>query len=214
MNIVYHGYSCFEIKGKNVTVITDPYSPELGIILPELSADIVTVSHQHKNHCHTKIISGNPKIFDWPGEYEKSEVGLVAIESFHNTKEEPDLGENLIFIYIIENVRICHLGSQGCKLTAEQLEKIGDVDILLLPIGGKTTLTPQKALEVLEQIEPRVVIPMHYALPNINKELASVEQFAEIMGKPQIETKIKFDIHKSGLPDDQTELVILESMNS
>lgn len=209
MEIKYHGYSCFHLKGKNVDIVMDPFSADLGINMPTLKADIVTISHDHKNHACLDPFFDKPAVLDWPGEYEKNDTAIVGIDSFHNPKDGEDLGPNTIFIIHVDDLKITHLGDQGCKLTPEQLEQIGDTDILMIPVGGGRTLNAEKALEVVEQIDPRIVMPMHYDLPGINKELEPVEKFMTIMGAKDFEFQESYKIVKSNLPEDKTEIVVL-----
>ncbi len=210
MQIVFHGYSCFTIKGDSIEIVTDPFTDELGVVVPQLTADLVTVSHDHRNHCNTGIVSGSPKIFDWPGEYEYKDVSLKGVSTFHNKKDQDDRGENISFVIVVDDIKICHLGSLGSKLTDKQLELLGDIDILMMPIGGETTIDPKKGVDVIEQIDPRIIIPMRYKLPGLTRELESVENFAKLLGHEVFETSQKLVTSKLKLPTDTAEFVVLE----
>lgn len=214
MEIIWHGQSCFTIKGANATVVTDPYSEELGLKRPKLKADLVTVSHGHFDHNHTEGIEGDPRVFDWPGEYECKGVLLTAVPSFHYAESEGEEGKkrgnNLMFHFEIDGIRIVHLGDLGHRLTDEMIQELGDVDIVLVPIGGVYTVDHKKAHEIVEQIDPRVVIPMHYKIEGLKvEELAGLEPFAKEVGahgEPRESYKIKT---RAELPEETTEFVTL-----
>ena len=210
MQIKYYGHACFSIEDKENTVITDPYSDEIGLKLPSLSASIVTVSHDNKPYNNVSSISGEPMILNWPGEYERGGIHFKGVNSFHNTKDDTEQLPNTVFIIDTNNIRLCHLGAQGAKLTSEQLESIGDVDILFVPVGGKGhSIDAKKAKEVIEQIEPRVVIPMMYHTDGSNLGLGSLEDFLSIMGANAIEPVNVFAVKRSELPEDNSKVVLL-----
>ena len=134
MDINWLGHSCFKIKGSNATVITDPYSPDLGYTLGKPTARIVTVSHQHSGHCYVQGIGGNPRTVSKPGEYEISGVLIIGVAAFHEADQGIERGENNIYVMEIDAISVCHLGDLGHTLTAEQIEEIGNVDVLLIPV--------------------------------------------------------------------------------
>ena len=149
MNIKFHGHSCLSINDGDFTIVTDPYDESTGLKLPALKADMVTVSHKDPHHNNAGAVQGGPKIFNWPGEYETAGVYFKGIASFHNPKEDKEQKENTIFKIEINGIHLCHLGALGTKLTPEQLEQVGDVDILFVPVGGKDTIDVKKAKEVI-----------------------------------------------------------------
>ncbi len=210
MDIKWLGHSCFLLKGNKVTLVCDPFSAEVGLKVPNVQADIITVTHDHFDHNNVAAISGQPFIVKGPGEYEVKEVFINGIPSFHDASGGKERGENTIYVIEIDGFRICHLGDLGHKLTDAQLSAIENIDVLLIPVGGKVTLNAKEASEVVEQIEPRIVVPMHYNVKGLRMEgLAGVEEFAKEMGvkeiKPQTTLKLKHD----QLPQDKTEVVIL-----
>ena len=162
MLIKFHGHACFSIEADGGTIVTDPFSEEIGLKLPKLQSDVVTISHNGKAYNNASGVTGEPRVFSWPGEYETKGVHLKGIHSFHNSKDDKEQLENVIFLINDKGIKLCHLGAQGTKLTPEQLEQVGDVDILFIPVGGKDTGDAKKAKEIVEQIEPRIVIPMVY----------------------------------------------------
>src|SRR5690349_16595581 len=162
MEISWLGHSCFQLRGKNVTLVTDPFSPQLGYSLGKISASIITISHNHPGHNFAMGIGGNPYIVRGPGEYEVSDILITGVASYHDNKRGQELGRNTIYVIHIDDLVVCHLGDVGHTLQEEQLEEVADADVLLVPIGGHNTVNAAQAAEIISQVEPRVVIPMHY----------------------------------------------------
>lgn len=184
MQIQYYGQSSFILKGKNVSMVIDPYSDKIGRKFPKLSdIDIVLTTHQHIDHNDTSNISEGFFLIDGPGEYDIKNISIEGIFSYHDNKKGKEKGTNTIYIIDIEGIRICHLGDLGTILDDTILEKLGNIDILMVPVGGKYTIDAKEASKVISQIEPFVSIPMHYSL-NFNKslELDSVDVFLKEMG--------------------------------
>lgn len=196
MDIIWHGHSCFSIKGKDATIVTDPF--ELGAKLPKLKADIVSLSGEGK----IAEVEGAAKILDWPGEFEVSNVAIVAVA--------PSGDESTIFTFVLDGIRICHLGFLSHELSDEVLDQIGDVDVLMLPVGGTTVLDGKMAQKVMESIEPRVVIPMLYGATESELKLTGPEEFLKAIGKTELEAREKYTLAgRSALPDGNLEFVLL-----
>ncbi len=211
MYITWLGQGCFKIQSKEATIITDPYdSAYTGLSLPRLKGDIVTVSHQHKDHNNTKAIKDNPFIIEHPGEYEIKGVFIQGVTSWHDTKEGKERGSNIIFRFEIENMKLVHLGDLGTALHDSQLEAIDGVDILLIPVGGVYTIDGQKAAEVVSQLEPRIVIPMHYKIPKLKFKLEGVEKFCDEMGVDKNNTEEKIRVTSKDLPVDERKVILLK----
>ena len=200
MDISWLGHSCFRIKGSHATVITDPYSPSLGYSLGKPTARIVTVSHQHSGHSYVQGISGEPRLVIRPGEYEISGVLIIGIATFHDADRGEKRGKNTVYLMEVDEILICHLGDLGHVLTAGQVEEIGNVDVLLLPVGGVSTINAPMAAEVVRQLEPKVVVPMHYKTSALSRELEPVERFLKEIGVKQVEPQPKLSLTKSSLP--------------
>lgn len=214
MEIQYLGHACFRLKGKNATVITDPFDPKMvGIKFPKTSADIVTISHLHKDHSYTKEIEGEELIINGPGEYEVKGIKILGISSFHDAKEGKERGKNTIYRIEVDKVSIIHLGDLGHKLTDGEVDSLGNVDILLVPVGGFYTINAAEATLVSSQIEPKIIIPMHYNRKDLNQEnfgkLESVDVFLKEMGKAGVIPQPKLVITKEKLPLEAT-VVVLE----
>ena len=209
MDITWLGHSCFKIKGKQVAIITDPFPPDLGYSLGKPAADIVTVSHQHPSHSYVSGVDGEPRAVTGPGEYEIGGVLIIGIAAFHDEERGKQRGKNTVYLMEVDGVSVCHLGDLGHVLTAEQVEEIGDVDVLLLPVGGVSTINAEMAAEVIRQLEPKVVVPMHYKTPAISRELQPVEKFLKEMGIEHIDSRPRLSVTKSNLPPG-TQVFLLE----
>jgi L-ascorbate metabolism protein UlaG (beta-lactamase superfamily) len=202
MDISWLGHSCFRIKGSRATIVTDPYSKELGYSLGKPNARIVTVSHDHQGHNYVEGVGGTPKpkVVNRPGEYEISDVLIIGIATFHDGDGGKKRGKNIVYLMEIDEVAVCHLGDLGHVLTNEQIEDIGNVDVLLLPVGGVSTINAPMAAEVVRQLEPKVIIPMHYKTPALKWELEPVDRFLKEIGAKQVNSQPKLSVSKSNLP--------------
>lgn len=213
MEITYIGHSCFKIKGKNISVVIDPYNPEaMGYKLPKLEAEVLMLSHLHDDHNFVSGVTGYQLLIDGPGEYEKSDVFIHGIDTYHDDKQGKDRGKNTIYLINIDGFDVLHLGDLGHELSKDILEKIPNVDILMIPVGGKYTIDAEMASKVISSIEPSIVIPMHYATPDseLKDELAKLEKFLDEMGVEDSykkEDKLKIT-QKGDLPED-TEVLVL-----
>jgi L-ascorbate metabolism protein UlaG (beta-lactamase superfamily) len=217
MEIRYLGHSAFELKGKSASLITDPFDPDkVGLAWPKnISATIVTVSHQHADHNRADLIEGTPLVIDLPGEYEKSGIRINGFESFHDGSSGSERGINTIFHIEYEGLTIVHCGDLGHQLDDDTLEQIGTVDILCVPIGGHYTIGPEEAVKVVRAIDPRIIIPMHYSHPDLKlskaDELSSVEDFLSAIGTPVVERLKKLTIKKEDLLEEQAKVIVLEA---
>lgn len=200
MDINWLGHSCFKIKGAQVTVITDPYSPDLGYSLGEPAAKIITVSHQHAGHSYVQGIGGEPKLVAGPGEYEISGVLIIGITTFHDDENGTRSGKNTAYLIEIDGITICHLGDLGHVLTSGQVEEMDNVDVLLLPVGGASTIDAAMAAEVVRQLEPKAVVPMHYQTEALKGKLEPVDGFLKEMGVGGMSPQSKLSFAKSGVP--------------
>lgn len=214
MKITFHGQSCFTIEHNGVRIITDPFDPDYtGLKLPVTIADFVTISHEHQDHNYRAGIKGSPMIFDWPGEYESKDVVFQGITAHHFSMEdgEEDTGEVTIFVFRFGDFSICHLGDLGHRMPTRLLEKIGEIDILLIPVGGNGTINAKKAEEVVSQIEPKVAIPMHYDLPGLklSKKLDPVDNFLKEVGATGLTPLDVYEPKKAELTLDKTTFVVL-----
>jgi L-ascorbate metabolism protein UlaG (beta-lactamase superfamily) len=214
MDITYLGHSCFKIKGKNTTIVTDPYDAYIGFKMPKISADIVTVSHDHKDHNFIEGVSGDPFVISGPGEYEVAGVDIWGVFTFHDSVEGAKRGENTVYQIALDGLKIVHLGDLGHKLTSEQVDELNGVDILLVPVGGFYTIGAKRAAEVINQLQPTMVIPMHFRDKKHDLELfgkvEELDAFLKEMGAENVKRQKKYKIKgRSELPE-ETSVVVLE----
>lgn len=213
MTITWLGQSCFKIQDKDATLVTDPYEASVGFKLPRLSADIVTVSHDHYDHNNVGAVSGvngSPFVISSPGEYEVKGIFVYGIPSWHDKSEGKERGSNTIYRIQVEGISIVHLGDLGHTLSEETIGKLEGVDILLIPVGGKWTIGAHEAVEVISELEPRIVIPMHYKIPGLKVDVESVDKFLKEMGASKAEKLPKLKIARKDLPQEETKVIILE----
>jgi len=215
MNITWKGQSCFQItssqgKDGHVNIVIDPFDEETGLRVPKLEADLLLVTHQHKDHNNVKAVSGDPFLVEGPGEYEVKEVSIQGIQSFHDSSQGKERGSNTIYVMETEDIRICHLGDLGQKeLTPEQVEQIGDIDILMIPVGGNFTIESKEAVKIMSQIEPSIIIPMHYSLPKLKMKLDGLDKFLKTMGVKKLDTLPKLSIKKKDISPEEAKIVVL-----
>ena len=208
MEITWLGYSSFRLKGKNTTVITDPFPPNIGYSVDKLTANIVTVSHGHPEHSYTKSIGGGPRIISRPGEYEIGGVLIIGISTFHDAENGALQGKNTVYAIEVDDVTICHLGDLGSPLSASQIEELGNIDVMLVPVGGSTTIAASQAAALIRSIEPKIVIPMHYKTLTLTKDLDTVDKFLKEMGLTEAVPQPKITVTRSTLPL-TTQVVVL-----
>ncbi|MBU1778282.1 MBL fold metallo-hydrolase [Patescibacteria group bacterium] len=217
MIITWHGHSCFKIQDKigsdGIAIVTDPFDKSIGLKVPNFEADVVTVSHDHHDHNNIKTIRGNPFVINSPGEYGVKNIIIKGIDSFHDNKNGAERGKNVIYKITFDNITIAHLGDLGHVLDDKELEKLAGSDILLIPVGEVYTLDVSKAIEVISQIEPKIVIPMLYKISGLKVNVNSADKFIKELGiKPTNEDKLK--INKKDLPQEDMELVVLVAQNA
>lgn len=220
MTISWYGQSCFKIQtrtkrgGEEVTIITDPFDKTIGLRPPQGQTDIVTISHNHPAHNSPTLLKGDYFTIDSPGEYSIKGISIEGIESFHDNQEGADRGRNTIFVIESEDVRICHLGDLGHKLNEKQLEKINGIDILMIPIGGTTTLDGKGAEQVIGQIEPKLIIPMHYKVKGLTIDINDEQPFCDEMGNCPKEKIQKLVLKKKEIEEKENEIVLMSILNT
>lgn len=209
MDITWLGHSCFRIKGKNGTVITDPYDPALGYQPGKLTADIVTVSHTHPGHSFVNGIGGQPKVIKGPGEYEIAGIFIYGTRTFHDAEKGKLRGKNTCYLIEIDEIRVCHLGDLGHVPSASQVDEISDAEVLLIPVGGKSTTDASTAVEIVHMIGPSLVIPMHYKVDGVQIDLEPVDRFLAEMGIKEVSPIPKLSLNRNTMPP-ETQVVILD----
>lgn len=217
VDIYFYGQACFKVKGKTTSIVFDPYDDVYtGLPRLKVDADIVCVTHQHQDHNNSAVIKGaleneSPFVISGAGEYEKKGINIVGVSSYHDDSEGRERGENTIYVAAVDGVNIVHLGDLGQKkLTEEQVSELSTCDVLLIPVGGVYTIEASSAPDIIAQLEPKVIIPMHYKLPGLKFDLASVDEFLKTMGKEGLEAVSKYSISQEKLPE-EPEVVLLEA---
>lgn len=217
MKIRWYGYSFFQIKTKLKDrkvgkIVINPFGKETGLKPPrKLEADIVLLSTQNPEYSNVKAVSGKPFLIEGPGEYEIKEIFIGGIASLPSPQQDKEQKKNTIYIVENEDIRICHLGHLNQKeLTDKQIEKIGEVDILMVPIGGKDTVSAEEAAKIVSEIEPKITIPMYYALPKLKIKLQPIDKFLKIFGIKSVSPTDELSIAKKGLPKDEAKIIVLK----
>jgi L-ascorbate metabolism protein UlaG (beta-lactamase superfamily) len=211
MDITWLGHSCFLIKGKEKTIITDPCHPDLGYRLGNPEADIATLSHSHRGHSYIEGVAGDPTQIKLPGEYEIGGTFITGIPSFHDNQKGELRGKNTIYIIEMDGITLCHLGDLGHPLDSHLVEELGDINILFLPVGEVSTIPVDTATEIMRQLEPAIVIPMHYKTDVFTGNLSPVEKFLDKLRLKELEAKPKLSITSSSLPS-TTQVILLNHL--
>lgn len=209
MVLTWLGQSCFRLEGKNVSVLIDPFSKEIGLKPPRIKDQMVLLTHRHYDHANIEGAEPETMIIDGPGEYESRGVYVHGIASFHDQAGGAERGLNTIYVVKLEEMYICHLGDFGQeKLDEQQIDLIGNVDILLVPVGGKYTINYKEAVGVVGQIEPKIIVPMHYKVPDLKIEgLDGADKFLKEIGlTPEKVDKLK--VSPKTLPQEEMKLVV------
>jgi L-ascorbate metabolism protein UlaG (beta-lactamase superfamily) len=217
IDVWFHGQACIRVKGKSGTIIVfDPYDSDFTGLSPlKISGDIVCVTHDHKDHNNSAIVKGveegkKPFVITGPGEYEISGVNIVGTSSFHDDNEGEERGKNTIYHATVDGVNFVHLGDLGQKqLSDSQVEELSTCDVLFIPVGSVYTISGKDAPEIISQIEPKVIIPIHFKLPGLKFDLDEVSVFLSAMGKEKPETLAKYSVSRDKLPE-EPEVVLLE----
>jgi len=208
VDIWFLGQACIKVKGKAATLVFDPYDSNfIGLKPLKTEADIVCITHGHGDHNYVegvKSADGKPPfIISGPGEYEISGVNVVGVGSFHDDEGGAKRGKNTIYQATVDEVNLVHLGDLGQKkLTQAQIEELSGCDILFIPVGGVYTIEAKDAPDIIAQLEPRIVVPIHYKLPGLKVDLAEVTEFLKVMGKENADPATKLSASKERLPEE------------
>ncbi|UCE19759.1 MAG: MBL fold metallo-hydrolase [Gemmatimonadota bacterium] len=215
MKITWLGHAAFLILSENgQKILTDPY--EAGSYGGALAyqpineeADIVTVSHQHADHYHPKGLKGQPEIITGSGVRTVGGFSFKGISTFHDPSEGTQRGDNTVFVFTVDDITLCHLGDLGHALSEDQTAEIGDVDVVLVPVGGLYTIDSNEATEIINTMAPKIVIPMHYKTSKCGFDIAGVDDF--LRGKENVEriTGSEISLTKADLPR-ETHIKVLE----
>ena len=210
MEITWYGHSCFRLSERGMAnVVTDPYDHHVAGYEPlKLRGDIVTVSHQTPGHNYLSAVKGKYHLISGPGEYEIGGVFITGVQT-NGKKKDADEARNTLYVFDYDGITIAHLGDLSRVPSQTEVEALGNVDVALVPVGGGTSLTAAKAVEVVSLIEPGIVIPMHYGTKASTVKLAPVSKFLKEMGVSDIKTEPSLKIGRSSVPE-ETRVVVLE----
>jgi len=210
MELTWLGHACFRIRGRDATVLTDPCPKDTGYAIGKQTANIVTLSHDHPDHSNVAAVSGSPRVIAGPGEYEVGGVLISGVRTYHDAHSGVELGKNTAYLIEIDGVRICHLGDIGHVPTQDQIEELSGADILLIPVGGHTTIDAAAAAKTVSLLEPRVVVPMHYATPALKeRRLDGIERFLKELGLKSVQPEPKIAVNRGGISG-ETRTVVLD----
>ena len=214
VDIFWNGHACFRLRGRETTVVTDPYDRSTGFPPLKLTADVVTLSHTHPHHSHLDAVqpaSGRVRTVDGPGEYEMAGSLIEGVATYLDKQRGKERGKNTAFLIHLDDISVCHLGALAHTLSSSQIEILKDADVLLVPVGGGTALDATSAAEVVNQLEPRIVIPMYYGTPT--EPLESVDRFCKELAVTDLTVQPRLQVTKSSLPE-ETRVVLLAAPES
>jgi len=216
VEVIWHGHACFELRGKEAIVVFDPFEG-LGIPEPEANAELVLCSHSHRDHNNSSPVlkEGGTVLEGFVGSREVTGVSVKGIGTFHDDVGGKKRGNNSIYVVQLDDIKFCHLGDLGHDLKSEHIVEIGEVDVLLTPVGGGPTIGPDLASSIGERLEPRVIVPMHYnaGIPGqsewMNSRLHKVDDFlARCEGNVERLDGRSFKITKGDLSKDRKIIVL------
>lgn len=211
MLIKWLGHASFVIETEGKKIITDPFEEKVGYPLYEGEADIATVSHDHYDHNAVHLLKGSPLVVKGTGVFQFDGIKITGYPSYHDKNEGKDRGENTVYKICAENINILHLGDLGHILEDRMVKEIGEVDVLLIPVGGVYTINAEEAFVLARKINPRIIVPMHFATPALTFSLAPVEEFTSkfacTVKKPYL------SLSREDLPPEE-KVIVLDYVNS
>jgi len=199
LEITWLGHSCFRFRTGDLAIITDPFPASLGLPMGEPQAVAVTVSHDHPNHSYWQAVKGDPRVLRGPGEYELSGIYITGIMTPAG-EGDPEGKRNTAYLIEMENLKLCHLGDVSSPLSTRQVEELTPLDVLFLPAGGICTVGIPRAVEMVQRLSPKVVVPMHYSLPGLGTALNPLDGFLKEMGLKDLEPQPRLNITATSLP--------------
>jgi L-ascorbate metabolism protein UlaG (beta-lactamase superfamily) len=208
MEITWLGHSCFRIRAKEATVVTDPCGKATGYSLGRPTADLVTISFDDQGHNAVDALAGTPRVIDGPGEFEIAGASVVGVTTWRDRELKAAGPRNVAYVIELEDIRLCHLGGIGVVPTSDQLEQIGSADVLFVPVGGGDAFDAPSAAEAISLIEPKLVVPMHFKTDAEKSKLDPVDRFLKEMGAKSADRHQKLSITRSSLPEEMQLMVM------
>jgi L-ascorbate metabolism protein UlaG (beta-lactamase superfamily) len=210
MEITWYGQTCFRLSERGLaTVVTDPYPPDIGLTLPRTRAHIITASYDDSQCRYTSGVRGPYKLLDDPGEYEIGGVFITGIATFADGKRGATRGLNTVFTFNFGGLTVCHLGRLGHVPAQSQVESLGAVNVLLVPVGGGGSLSPARASEVISLFEPDLVVPMFYKVQGLKVSLGTLNRFLKELGLDKVDSQEVLKISRTNLAE-ETQVIVLE----
>jgi L-ascorbate metabolism protein UlaG (beta-lactamase superfamily) len=209
---MWHGHACFELQGKNVTIVTDPFKG-IGIPEPGAAADIVLCSHSHQDHNNAKPVLGKEGqvLEGFVGSKQVKGVSIKGVAAFHDEAAGSKRGKNSIYTFSLDGVKFCHLGDLGHELSSETVKEIGNVDVVFVPVGGYFTIGPETATKVCEKLKPKIIMPMHYRMPGLASTFDTLKTADDFLGNKRNVERTKgpaVNIEEGKLPK-ETKIIVL-----
>ncbi len=207
MDITWLGHSCFRLHDADMTVVTDPYPASVGLRVDNRPAEIVTVSNPHPNHSNSEAIDGDPKLFNNPGEYEFNGIsarGVMTPLAEGQSQEE----RNVAFTLEIGGINICHLGDLSMPMTTRMIDELKPIDVVLVPTGGHCTLDMDQVFQTLQDLDAKIVIPMHYMTDGITVEVDPIDNFVRRMGLDDVQPSPRLVVTSANLGTDMRVVVM------
>ena len=214
MDVSWLGHACFRLRGRDVTILTDPYEgDDWGYPPLVTSANVVTVSNEHPHHAGLSGVQGRPHVLRGPGEYEIGGALIWGLRTKRRQNADASSHKNTAFVIQLEELTVCHLGDLAVSpLSNEELDRMKDADVLLVPVGGHCTINATEAAAVVAQVEPKLIVPMHYATDETRGQVAldSVDRFCKELGATEAPPRGRLSITPTTLPNEPT-VVLLEA---
>lgn len=210
MEITWYGYNSFGVKTKGGALVVDPYTNDVGLKFPGVKASVVILSNGENKANNAEAVGGEPKVLTWPGEYEVAGIAITALELTATVEGKKAPGKDMIYSFDADGMKVCYISDFTVPVTDELMESIGDVDILVVPLRGNL----EELHKTIEEIEPRVVIPVGYKTPGLKVEAGDLEAFLKKMGVPAANPRDKFTVNgRNELPQEKMEVIVLAPQN-
>jgi len=217
VEITYFGLNSVRLRGREAAMLIDPYDPKLGLSPVRLNVQVVVLTHEDPTHFSMQGLGNDYHLVTGAGEFEIQGIALHGIQTYHDHKKGAERGKNTVYVVEIDDLRVCHLGHLGHVLDEAQLDAIGSkVDVLLVPVGDGSHVNATEATEIVNQIEPKLVVPISYKLPGLTllaQNLEGLEKFAKEMGATDLTPQPKLQLTSSPAAE-EPKLVILEARGS